>query len=371
MSTNDTSYRIALAGLGNVGSSVLDILQREADSLQRRYGVRFILTGVAELGGGAIDPNGIDPGLLLATLRDKQQVASLPNIGRPGMSSFDLLEQAKPDILLEATPVNLEHGQPGLDLVRAALQSGVHAVLANKGPAALAFQELASLSDWGAGWGAEFNPEFVPVSGCKPAPKLRFNACVAGALPTANIGWRDLAGCRIQRMEAVFNGTTQYILRAMEDGQSYAEALADAQRRGIAETDPSLDVDGWDAAAKLVIAANAVLGQPTQLKDVEVQGIRTLDNATVQQALADGQRIVLVCLAELIGERYQLSVKPTPLPQDHPLCRITPDEMAVVYYTQDVERLSIASSEPGPEPAAAAMIRDMLEIVRSDFERKS
>jgi homoserine dehydrogenase len=370
VNTTPTIYRIALAGLGNVGSAVLAILHREEQSLRKRYGVQILVTGVAELGGGALDPNGLDLGLLLATLHAKRPVADLPTIGKPGMAALDLLEQAKPDMLFEATPVNLEHGQPGLGLVQAALQRGIHSILANKGPAALAFQELASMSDLGAGWGSDFNPQFVPTTGHKPAPKLRFNACVAGALPTVNIGSRDLAGCRVQRMEAVFNGTTQYILRAMEDGHSYAEALADAQRRGIAETDPSLDVDGWDAAAKLVIAANAVLGQATRLSDVEVQGIRTLSNETVQQARAAGQRIVLVCLAELQSEHYTLSVKPTSLPLDHPLCRITPDEMAVVYYTQDVERLSIASSEPGPEPAAAAMIRDMLDIIRSDFEKK-
>jgi homoserine dehydrogenase len=366
---NSITYSIVLAGLGNVGSTVLSILHREKQSLLKRYGVKLIVIGVAEFGGGAIDKAGLDLGLLLKTLQKKDSIADLPVIGRPQMDVLTLIEQLKPDIFLEATPVNLEDAQPGLSHVQVALQKGIHTILANKGPVALAYNELASMSDLGAGWGTEYKPDFIPITGKKSIPKLRFSACVAGSLPAINMGWRDLAGCRITRMEAVFNGTTQYILREMEQGHAYKDALVDAQERGIAETDPSLDVEGWDAAAKLVITANAVLGQETQLSDVNVQGIQSLSNEIVQQALDNGQRIVLVCLAEYIDERYQLSVQPTALPLEHPLTQITADEMAVAYYTEDVERLFTASSEPGPEPAAAAMLRDILEIVHSDWEK--
>lgn len=360
---NTLTYRVALAGLGNVGSSMLAILHREESTLSQRYGVRFRVTGVAELGGCAVDDAGLDLGILLNTLQARRPIAGLPGIGRPGMAAIELLECARPDILLEATPVNLKDGQPGLGLVQAALHLGIHVVLANKGPLALAYGELAAISDLAFGWETAYRSAFIP--GQPRPPRLRFSACVAGALPTINMGWRDLAGCRILRLEAIFNGTTQSILRAMEAGYRYDSALADAQQRGIAETDPTLDVDGWDAAAKLVIVANAVLGQATRLADVEIQGIRAIGHEAIQQARKDRQRIVLLCLAERREERYRLSVRPTPLPLDHPLARLTPDEMGVVYYTQDVDRLSAASSEPGAAPAAAAMLRDMLEIARS------
>jgi len=358
-----TTYRLALTGLGNVGSSLLSILHREKTSLHKRYGVKFLVTGVAELGGGAIDDNGLDLALLLETLRNNSPVAELANIGRPGMDGIELMAQSRPDFLLEATPVNLQHGQPGLGIAKAALEKGIHTVLANKGAVAIAYKELAAMSDLGAGWGGNFDPTFVPSTGKSPCPALRFSACVAGALPTINIGLRELAGSQITRIEAVFNGTTQYILRAMESGQSYQEALQNAQQRGIAETDPTLDVDGWDAAAKLVIVANSVLGQTTQLKDVQIQGIHSLSIKDVQMIARDGQRLVPVSLAEYVDGHYQFSVKPMALATDHPLSCLTPDEMGVVFYAGDVERLSIASSEPGPEPAAAAMLRDMLDII--------
>ena len=352
------TIRIALAGLGNVGRNVVAILHTQRDSLRKRYGFDFAVTGVVELGGGAIHPDGLDLGQLLQTIDERRPVADLPTVGRSGLMGSDLVAEAKPHALLDATPVNIEDGQPSLDMVTAALQQNIHVVMANKGPLTVAYGALQEISDLSLGWGHDFRA----VS--SPRPKLRFSACVGGALPTINMGRRDLAGCEISRVEAVFNGTTHSILRAMETGQSYEDALLDAQRRGIAEADPSLDVDGWDAACKLVITANAVLGQPTTLDDVAVEGIRGLDLKTVKSALTKGQKFVLLCLAERNDNHgpYQLSVKPTPLPQDHPLARLTPDEMGVVYYTDVVDRLSAASEEPGAAPASAAMVRDIIEI---------
>jgi homoserine dehydrogenase len=195
-------------------------------------------------------------------------------------------------------------------------------------------------------------------------PALRFSACCGGAMPTINIGWRDLIGCRIERVEAVLNGTTQGILRMMEQGGDYAEALAEMQRRGNAETDPSLDVEGWDSANKLVILANAVLGRPTTLADVEVEGITQLTAEKLREALAHNARVVLLCLAEPFDGDYRLSVRPVALPLDHPLARMSGDEMGVVYHTDIAGRASATSLEHGPLPTAAAMLRDALEIIK-------
>ena len=181
-------------------------------------------------------------------------------------------------------------------------------------------------------------------------------------MPSINVGWRDMLGCRIERVEAVLNGTTQGILRAMEQGGSYADALADMQRRGLAETDPTLDVEGWDAANKIVILANAVLRQPTTLAHVEVEGITQLTADDLRAARARGEPIVLLCLAERVGEAYRLSVRPTALPADHPLARMSADEMGIVYYTDIAWRLSITTREIDPTPTAAAMLRDTIEI---------
>lgn len=344
----ETTYRLILAGLGNVGRSFLEILHVQGALLRDRYGVEFVVVGAADSGGAASAPDGLPLDALLAAKRERRSVATLPEVGRTGVGGADLARTLDADILLEATPTNLQHGQPGLDTTRVALGRGMHAVLANKGPLVLAYAELAGMSDLASG---------------EQRPKLRFSACVGGGLPTINIGRRDLAGCRIMRAEGVLNGTTQIILRMMEAGDSYADALAEAQRRGVAETDPTLDVEGWDAANKLVILANAVLNRPTVLADLTVEGITGQKTADLQAAAARGERVVLLCLAEQSGDDYRLSVRPTALPADHPLARMSGDEMGIVYHTDIAGRSSATSAERGPGPTASAMLRDVLEIV--------
>jgi homoserine dehydrogenase len=136
------------------------------------------------------------------------------------------------------------------------------------------------------------------------------------------------------------------------------------QRRGLAETDPTLDVDGWDAANKIIILANAVLLRPTTLADVEVQGITKLSTAELQAAAARGERIVLLCLAERSMGDFRFSVRPTALANTHPLARMGGDEMGIVYYTDIAGRLSVTSLERSPMPTAAAMLRDTIEIAQ-------
>jgi homoserine dehydrogenase len=341
--------RLVLVGLGNVGRSFLRVLDSQAGLLRERHDTEFMVVGAADSAGAALDPAGLDRNRLLAVKEGGGSVGSLPSVGHPGMSGLELLHSLPADAVVESTPVDLRTGQPGLDIARAALRQRTPVVLANKGPLALAYAELAALSDL--------------TDSARPA--LRFSACVGGAMPTINLGLRDLAGARILRVEAVLNGTTQYLLRAMEQGRSYAEVLADAQRRGLTETDPSLDVEGWDAASKLVIVANAVLRQPTTLADVQVEGISHVTPEMLGAAFQRGERIVLLCLAEPAFDGvgpFRLSVGPAALPLDHPLARMDGDEMGVVYHTDIAGRASATSRERDPVPTASAMLRDLLEI---------
>jgi len=350
----DGRWRLCLAGAGHVGAGLLAMLRDREEDLLARYGVRLSVVGVAELGGAACDPTGLDLNDLISALAERKPLAGLPEVGRPGMAAVDLLRECEPDILCGATPVNLTDGQPGLGLAETALSMGAHVVLADKGPLALAFDRLAAASDLGAGWG---------LGGGRPA--LRFSATVAGALPVVNLGHRDLAGEEITRIEGVFNGTTQYVLRGMEDGAGFDEALADAQHRGIAEADPTLDIDGHDAAFKLLITANTVLGTGATVDDVTIGSIRSVTAEMIKEARGSGQRIVPLAVAERTADGHRLQVGPQALGEDHPLAKLHPDEMGVVFYAGRVRQLSAASLEPHPEPASAAMLRDVLDIVRT------
>ncbi|WP_298820169.1 homoserine dehydrogenase [Chloroflexus sp.] len=347
------SINVILTGLGNIGRTLLELLVADPERLPRRYGFTLRLVGVADSSGVAFDPNGLDMPAIIAAKRQQRGVATLPTF-RPDLDVVALAATADYDLLLEATPTNLRDGQPGLDIVRTALRRGKHAVLASKGPLALAFGELAALSDWA--------DDLSPRSS---RPALRFSGAVGGALPTINVARRDLAGAHIERAELVVNGTTQVILEQMAAGADFATALAEAQRQGIVEPDPSLDVDGWDAATKLVIFANAALGQSTTLADVSVRGIRDVTPAELAAAWRAGGRISLVARAERQPDgRYTLSVAPETLGSDHPLARLSRGEMGFVIYSDSAGRATMSSLEDGPLGTCQAMVRDVIDVLR-------
>jgi homoserine dehydrogenase len=323
--------------------------------LAERYGLTLQAVGVADSSGAIYAPEGLDMAAVVALKQAWRSVVELASPGQWQGDALALVEQAEAEFLLEATPTNLVDGQPGLNIVRTALRRGMHAVLASKGPLVLAYQELAGLSDLTT----------------KLPPALRFSGAVGGGLPSINIGRRELAGARLNRVEAVVNGTTQLILWLMTQGQSYETALAEAQRVGIAEPDPSLDVEGWDAANKLVIIANAVLGYPATLADVEVAGITGVRQAELQAAHTAGGRMSLLAVAEAqpiaataeTPSTYRLTVAPMALPGDHPLAHLKSDEMGIVYYSDIYGRTVATTQEEGPMGTCAAMLRDIIEIV--------
>jgi len=345
------TVRLLLCGMGNVHRNFLRILESQRDRLREWYGLDLVVVGVTDSGGAAFDGAGFESHVILTAKAAGRSVAALPG-GRAGMGGVALLDVVSADLLLEATTVSLRDGQPGLDAVRAALRRGASVVLANKGPLALAFQELDALAR-------------------QNRARMSYSACVGGALPTINIGVRDLAGARVTKVEAMVNGTCQGILRLMETGRSFADALAEMQSRGVVEADPSLDIDGWDAAAKLTIIANAVLRRPTTIADVRVSGIRGLSEADLRAAAARGERWVLLGRAERRGGApdgdWDLSVAAEPVPQTHPLARMSGDEMGVVYHTDISGVISAAVLETDAMPTAAAMLRDVVALAAADF----
>ncbi len=334
----------ALIGLGNIGRNLLDILDRRQAVIGKRHGLCFRLIAAADSKGAAVSSTGLDPRLVCDIKDNGGSVSAYPAAGQPGMTALEMVKQVPTQILVDASPTNLKDGQPGLGCTRAALERGRHLVAANKGPLVLAYQELMSLA---AAGGNHF----------------LFSGTVAGGLPTVNIGVRDLVGSGVERVEGIFNGTTNYILTSMaEDNIDYETALAAAQEAGIAEADPTLDVDGWDAANKLVIIANSVLGHPTKLDDLTVEGIRGIDAETLAQAKDAGRVVKLLAIAEQEGEDYRLEVKPVCLEASHPMARTGRWDMGVVYYTDVMGVISAVIEEKGPVPTSAAVLRDMINI---------
>lgn len=333
-----------LIGLGNIGRRFLEILERKGDLLARSYGLRVRVVAVADSGGAAVKPEGLPLPLITACKRAGCSVGELAHIGQPDMAALDLVRQTPAHLLLEASPVSLHDGEPGLSCIRTALEQGLHVVTTNKGPIVLAYDELTALAQ-------------------RQGVLLRFCGTVAGGLPALNIGRRDLAGATIHHLEACPNLTTNYILFQMLDGASYDEAVAVARQEGALEADPSLDLEGWDAANKLVILCNDVLKVPATLEDVQVEGITKLTREDLLAAQEAGETVLLVAEARRRRDgTYDLQVGPRRLTADHPLAHLRRKEMAVVYHTDIYGTVTATIHEPDPTPSAASMLRDLLDI---------
>lgn len=346
--------RCVLIGVGNIGKGFLRIVAQKQELLRSRYGVQLELVAVVDSSGAALRDAGLDIQQVLQLKGSRRGVAAYPGYGVSGLSPLATLEKVKADLLIELSPTNLQHGDPGLSAITWALEHGLDVVTANKGPLVLAYQRLAGLA-------------------AEQGRSLLFSGAVAGGLPTVNIGRRDLVGTKVKLVEGIFNTTTNYILsRMLEDDLSFAEALAGAQEAGVAEADPTLDIDGWDAANKLVIVANSVLGVPTTLGDVSVQGIRNVTREDMLRAQQNGRAIKLLATAvpavdqdpnALTFSRYDLAVHPTELPLSHPLARLTRWQMGVAY-TSDIMGVIVATiEEEGTTATSGAVLRDVIHTI--------
>jgi homoserine dehydrogenase len=333
---------LAITGMGNVGKRLLELIHRKREIIASRFDTELVVSGICDSSGAILIPDGIDIVQALATKERKKGICTLPS-GVVGMKPAEFMQSVKANVLVELTPTNLKDGEPGLGAIRTALKKGMHVVSANKGTLVLAFTELADLAK-------------------SKTVRLLYSATVTGGSPTLNVGMRDLCVTSINRVEGVLNGTTNYILTKMAEGQSYMDALKKAQEIGMAETDPSLDVDGWDAACKLVIIANSVLRRPTTLKDITVKGISDITAEQLKKAAAENQVIKLVALAEKKNNDYQLSVAPRSLPQSHRLSTLSSGMMGVIYQTDINGDIFLCIDESDPIPTAAAVLRDIVHI---------
>lgn len=266
------------------------------------------------------------------------------------------------DILLDGTPVDLTTGGIGLECCRYAVARGIHLVLANKAPLVLAYKEL------------------VAVAASEPRSRIEFSATVCGGLPVVNVGRRDLACGRLDSVQGIFNSTSNYILSRMAAGEDPAEALKAAQEVGIAEADPTLDLQGYDTANKLVIICNSVLNFPASLSDVMRRGIDEVTVERVQEAAAAGEVYRLIATATLQEETeeeteqiynkkpplYSLSVRPERVKSDSFFGACTDSDMCVVFHSDEFETISLKTDEKGVFPTASAMLRDCYTIIREE-----
>jgi len=338
------STKIVLCGLGGVGKELVQLLADRGAEIEKKYGLRFVLTAVVDIGGAATTTgdNGLPAEELLVHLRGGGAVENFGGFGRPGLTGAEAIQRVSADVLVEATPTNLTDGEPGKTHIFTAVEKGMEVVSANKGPIVLFYKELHELAQ-------------------KNNCRLHISAATAAALPTLDVARVCLAGTSVLLVEGILNGTTNYVLSRMkEDGCSYDVALKEAQQLGIAEADPSYDVEGKDTASKMVLISNRIFGTSFGIKDIKVKGITKIGLEDISRATRDGKVIKLSGSAELIDGKVQLSVEPKLLNQDHHLASVNGSEKAISYMTDTMDRITVMGGKSSPVGAAAALLKDLI-----------
>jgi len=338
------AVRLLLIGLGNLGRRFAGLIVERREDLVARYGLDVRLIGAADSGGAAIDPEGLDGAAIRRAKEAGRSIAELPDVGRPGMTGLELIEAVDADLLCEASPVHLDAGaEPGLSHVRRALEKGLHVSTPNKGPIVTAYRELTALAR-------------------RNGTQLRFDGTVAGGLPAIALGARDLRGAAIERLDAVPNLTTGFVLDRLAAGATWDDAVEEARASGALEGDGFWDLDGWDAAAKLAILALAVLDVDVDLQAIPRQGIRDIDLDWLRTQSRDGRVRLLASAVRRPSGDYDLRVGPTALSPDHPLGRLGPKQMGITFETDLFGTITSIIDEPTPLPSAATMLRDLLGV---------
>lgn len=337
---------LALIGFGNVAQGLVQILAECGEQYAHTHGLRFLITAITDRSRGSIfHPQGIEPALLLNAAQNGQSLDTIdaPGARRPGWDALEMIAHAPADVLVEMSYTDLRTAQPAADYIGEALRRKMHVITTNKGPMALFYDSLHEL--------ARLNHVQIGIEGT-----------VMSGTPVLRVGRDLIAPAGIRQVLGILNGTSNYILTQMEAGQNYAQALQDAQALGYAEADPTSDVEGLDAAAKVAILARNVLGLPITYAEVERQGIAGLRSEQITEAAQAGERWKLIAALEQTGSGWQASVRPRRLPLDHPLARIDGAGNALLYSTNLLGDVFLRGPGAGRVETGYAIIQDLFAI---------
>ena len=336
--------KILFVGFGVVGQGLAELLLERRAQLAAEYGLDWTVVGIADASKGSCYlPDGIDLAAALAAAARGVSLASLP--GGCTWDAPTMIREAAADVLCEATWTDITTAEPATTHLRSALQRGMHVVTTNKGPLALHYHELAALA---AAQGVHF----------------LFEGTVMAGTPLLNLRRECLAGAGIRAVAGIFNGTTNYILTRMEEGLSYADALAKAQELGFAEAVPDADVLGWDALAKVTILANVIFGASLKPADTPCEGITGITADDIARAGAQGMRYKLIGKVWREGEAVRARVAPELIPLTQPLAGVSGATNAATFTTDALGEVTVVGPGAGRRPTGYAMLNDLLYIAR-------
>ena len=334
-------FNLCFLGFGNVNRTLVQLLAKRAEQLRERYGINYRITGIASRTRGWIaDANGLNDvcgaGAPARELPKSDITAKASNVE-------EWLSAAKADVLFEATSLNVDNGRPAADHIRAALNHDAHAITANKGPIVHAYRELRDLA-------------------ASKGKRFLFESTVMDGVPIFSF-LDQLPAIHLQGFHGILNSTTNVILSQMEEGLSFEEALTKAQALGIAETDATHDIDGWDAAVKTAALITVLMDAPIKLNEIQREGIRDLTPQAVRNAKRDGWPFKLVCRARRTADGVEASVGPEKVQSAQPMAKISGASSYIYFETDIFPGLAITEENPGLYATAYGMLADFVRAV--------
>lgn len=345
------THKLAFIGFGGVGQGLLDILRTKGEWLDATAGTAFEVVAISDLKKGSIyDPEGLDLNTIHNIMQTSGNLEDYPTTQtiNKRWTSLQTIESSNADTIIEITFTDVKTGQPAIDHCKAAFQSGKNVVMSNKGPVALAYDELSAMAhDNNVHWG--------------------FEGTVMSGTPAIRMPLVSLTGNHIREIRGIFNGTTNYILTEMEQCISYEEALEKAQKLGYAEADPTSDVEGYDALYKIVILANVILGIPLKRETVERIGISNLTIDDIEQARKEKKRWKLLGTITNENGTVKASVKPEKLPFDDPLAGVSGPTNALTYDCDLSGEITLMGPGAGLIETGYSLLIDLINIERGQL----
>lgn len=349
----EKTIRMALIGFGGVNQGVAKLLLNKKHYLQSER-IKVIVTAVTDLRlGSVISPNGIDLEALLDVASNKfasdeplRSKGYLISKSSDLSNTIEIIESEFVDVVVEATFTDPNTGEPAITHCKAALSNGKHLITTNKGPIALAYPELKELAD-------------------QNNVKIMFEGSVMSGTPVISQISSTLRGCEINEFSGILNGTSNFVLEKVAQGQTFEESIKQAQQLGYAEANPAADIEGYDVQLKVIILANTLWNAGLIRNDVPTKGITCLTEQDIKEAVANGYTWKLIGSASKGADgSVSANVAPQKLPNSHPLISATGVTNAITLNTDVLGNVTITGPGAGIIETAYAIFSDLLSIVK-------
>ncbi|MCD1147495.1 homoserine dehydrogenase [Peptoniphilus sp. KCTC 25270] len=338
------TLKLALLGFGNAGQAFAQMLLDKQEEVEQTYNHKILVTAISTRSKGTlVNPKGIDLERALKDVREMNHFSKVTP-GYCSLSNFEVIESADYDAIMELTPLNIETGQPAIDHIRGAFSRGKHAITANKGPIAWAFEELKSMAE-------EKGVEFF------------YETTVMDGTPIFNLVEDTLKFCQIEEVSGILNSTTNFILEEMAKKRPYDEIMEEGRARGFVEADPAMDIEGYDAAAKTTALLNVLMRANITPDQVDREGIEHITEKDIEEAEKEGRVIKLLCRGYRENNQVKAVVKPTALPRENMLASVDSTTSIVSITTDLMGKVSVIEHAPEIEQTAYGIFSDMVRLL--------